>query len=198
MVQLAALIAAPGLAGFRVLAGSALDIGLTPVELKEIVYQAVPYVGMAKAYDFLHASNEILTSRGVELPLPGQSTSTPDTRLDQGRAVQEQIFGAERVEAMHATAAADERHFQQYLSANCFGDHLTRTGIDLAHRELLTFAMLVCLGGADAQVKAHVTGNLNVGNDRARLLGVLTVLVPFIGYPRTLNGLAALNEITQR
>jgi len=25
---------------------------------------------------------------------------------------------------------------------------------------------------------------------------VLTVLVPFIGYPRTLNGLAALNDIT--
>ena len=28
------------------------------------------------------------------------------------------------------------------------------------------------------------------------LLSVLTVLVPFIGYPRTLNGLAALNDIT--
>ncbi|HET6208981.1 MAG TPA: carboxymuconolactone decarboxylase family protein [Jatrophihabitans sp.] len=198
MVQLAALIAAPGLAGFRVLAGAALDVGLSPVELKEIVYQAVPYVGMAKAYDFLHATNEILTGRGVELPLPGQSRTTPDTRLAQGSAVQKQIFGAERVDTMQATAAADEKHFQQYLSANCFGDHLTRTGIDLAHRELLTFAMLVGLGGADAQVKAHVTGNLNVGNDRARLLAVLTVLVPFIGYPRTLNGLAALDEITLR
>jgi hypothetical protein len=28
-------------------------------------------------------------------------------------------------------------------------------------------------------------------------LSVLTVLVPFIGYPRTLNGLAALNEVTR-
>jgi 4-carboxymuconolactone decarboxylase len=153
---------------------------------------------MAKAYDFLHATNEILTGRGVELPLPGQSRTTPDTRLAQGSAVQKQIFGAERVDTMQATAAADEKHFQQYLSANCFGDHLTRTGIDLAHRELLTFAVLVGLGGADAQVKAHVTGNLNVGNDRVRLLSVLTVLVPFIGYPRTLNGLAALDEITLR
>ena len=63
-------------------------------------------------------------------------------------------------------------------------------------RELLTFAMLVALGGADAQVRGHVNGNLRVGNTRARLLAVLTVLVPFIGYPRTLNGLAALNDIT--
>ena len=85
---------------------------------------------------------------------------------------------------------------QRYLSANCFGDHLTRTGIDLPERELLTFAMLAALGGCDAQVKGHVAGNLNVGNDRARLLSVLTVLIPFIGYLRTLNALAALDEIT--
>ena len=57
--------------------------------------------------------------------------------------------------------------------------------------------MLVALGGCDSQVRAHVTGNLNVGNNRTVLLSVLTVLVPFIGYPRTLNGLAALNEVTR-
>jgi 4-carboxymuconolactone decarboxylase len=196
MVQLAALIGSQGLTGFRVLAGAALDVGLTPVELKEIVYQAVPYVGMAKVYDFLHATNELLTNRGVTLPLPGQSTTTPDTRFEQGLVVQKQVVGDDRVAAMHADASADEKHFQHYLSANCFGDHLARTGIELAERELLTFAMLVSLGGADAQVRGHVAGNLNVGNDRARLLDVLTVLVPFIGYPRTLNGLAAVDEIT--
>jgi hypothetical protein len=58
------------------------------------------------------------------------------------------------------------------------------------------FSMLVALGGADAQVRGHVNGNLRVGNTRARLLAVLTALVRFIGYPRTLNGLAALNDIT--
>ncbi|MBJ7336121.1 MAG: hypothetical protein JHC64_00390 [Mycolicibacterium sp.] len=57
--------------------------------------------------------------------------------------------------------------------------------------------MLVALGGADAQVKGHVAGNINVGNDRAILLSVLTQLLPFIGYPRTLNGLNAVNEIVQ-
>jgi hypothetical protein len=36
-------------------AGAALTVVLTPVELKEIVYQAVPYAGMAKVFDFLHA-----------------------------------------------------------------------------------------------------------------------------------------------
>lgn len=62
-------------------------------------------------------------------------------------------------------------------------------------RELLTFAMLAALGGCDPQVRGHVAANLNVGNTRQDLLGVLTVLVPFIGYLRALNALAAVNEI---
>jgi len=196
MVQLASIIACQAVNEYRAMLGAALTIGVTPVEVKEIVYQAVPYVGLAKVFDFLHATNDVLTERGVDLPLPGQSTTTPLTRADKGMAVQKRIVGDEKVDAMHANASDDVTHLQRYLSANCFGDYLTRDGLDLSTRELLTFSMLVALGGADAQVKGHVAANLNVGNDRATLLAVLTVLVPFIGYPRTLNGLNAVNDIT--
>ena len=195
MVQLAALIGCQALNEYRVMLGAALTNGITPVEVKEIVYQAVPYAGMGKVFDFIHATNDVLTGRGVELPLDGQATTTPATRADKGRAVQEQIVGADRVQHMYASAAGDELHFQEFLSANCFGDHIARTGIDVPTRELLTFAMLVSLGGCDPQVKGHVAANLNVGNDRQLLIGVITVLLPFIGYPRTLNALAAINEV---
>ena len=196
LVQLAAVLAAGGLAEFKVLAAAGLaGAGVTPVELKELVYQAVAYVGMARTYDYLHAVNDLLTAAGVDLPLPGQATSTPENRTARGHAVQEQIVGAGRVDQMHAAASPDARHFQRYLTGNCFGDTVARGGLDLATRELLTFSILTALGGADAQVRGHVTGNLNVGNTRARLLAVLTVLVPFIGYPRTLNALTAINEI---
>ena len=77
MVQLASMIACQALGEYRVMLGAALTVGVTPVEVKEIVYQAVPYVGMAKVFDFLHVTNDVLTERGVELPLPGQSTTTP-------------------------------------------------------------------------------------------------------------------------
>jgi 4-carboxymuconolactone decarboxylase len=196
MVQLAAMIASQAVSEYRVMLGAALTVGVTPIEAKEVVYQAVPYVGMAKVFDFLHATNDVLAERGVELPLPGQSTTTPHTRAAQGLAVQKQIVGADRVDGLYADAPDDEQHIQRYLSANCFGDHLTRTGIDIPTRELLTFAMLVSLGGCESQVKGHVAANLNVGNDRARLLAVLTQLLPFIGYPRTLNGLRVLDEVT--
>jgi 4-carboxymuconolactone decarboxylase len=54
--------------------------------------------------------------------------------------------------------------------------------------------VLAALGGADPQVRGHVAANLHVGNDRSALIAVLTALLPFIGYPRTLNALAAVND----
>src|ERR1700712_5037208 len=66
LVQLAATLAAGGLAEFRVLAAAGLgNAGVSAVELKELVYHAVPYVGLARVFDYLHAANDILTAAGV-------------------------------------------------------------------------------------------------------------------------------------
>ncbi|WP_028660472.1 carboxymuconolactone decarboxylase family protein [Nocardioides insulae] len=195
MTQLAALIALGAVGEYRVLLGGALRVGATPVEVKEVVYQAVPYAGMGRVFDFLHVTNEILAEHGVELPLPGQSTTTRATRSDRGLAVQREIVGEDTVSAMYASASADTAHIQRYLSANCFGDHYTRGGIDVPTRELLTLSMLVALGGADPQVAGHVAANVRVGNDRATLIAVITQLLPYVGYPRTLNALRAVDDV---
>ncbi|WP_395538286.1 carboxymuconolactone decarboxylase family protein [Lactiplantibacillus pentosus] len=87
------------------------------------------------------------------------------------------------------------KHFATFLADNCFGDYYTRKGLDAKTRELITFAMLISLGGADPQVKGHIRNNVTVGNDKDTLLSTITVLLPFIGYPRTLTALNLLNEI---
>jgi len=193
MVQLAAVIASQAANEYRVMLGGALHVGVTPIEVKEIVYQAVPYVGMGKVFDFLLVTNEVLRSRGVELPLPGQSTTTPETRFDQGLAVQKRILG-DRIDQMYAQSPKDELHIQRLLSANCFGDFVTRKGLDLKTRELLTFSMLAAPGGCEPQLAGHVAANLAVGNDRRVLIGTLTQLLPFLGYPRTLNALRVVEQ----
>jgi 4-carboxymuconolactone decarboxylase len=195
MVQLAAIIACQAVNEYRVMLGGALNVGVTPVEVKEIVYQAVPYVGMARVFDFLHATNDVLQSRGIELPLAGQSTTTPKTRSEQGLAVQKDIFG-DKIDQLYAQSPKDQIHIQRHLSANCFGDFYTRTGLDLKTRELLTFSMLASLGGCEPQLAGHVAANLSVGNDRKVLISTITQLLPFIGYPRTLNALRVVTEGT--
>lgn len=195
MCILASNVASQGRAAFRATLDAALGAGVTPVEVKEVLYQAVPYVGMAKVADFIGAANDVLEARGVGLPLEGQSTTTPADRFEKGLAVQRSIFGAGHIDAMREAAPENQKHIQQYLSDNCFGDFLTRGGLDVKTRELVTFSRLVSLGGCEPQVKGHIAGNVNLGNDKAVLLAVVTQLLPYIGYPRTLNAIGCLNEV---
>jgi 4-carboxymuconolactone decarboxylase len=193
MVILASLIAQQTLSEYKVMLGGALNIGVTPIEAKEIVYQSVPYVGIAKAFDFIHATNDILESRGVRLPLEGQSTTTAETRFQKGLALSKSVFG-NMIDNLYEQSPENQIHIQDYLSANCFGDYYTRTGLDIKMRELLTFSMLLSLGGCEPQLKGHITGNLNVGNDKELLLSTVTQLLPYVGYPRALNAIRCIDE----
>ena len=95
--------------------------------------------GITKSFDFIHTTNEILTNRGIELPLEGQSTTNPDTRMEKGLKIQKEIVGAEAIDKMYENSPESQIHIQKYLSANCFGDYYTRNGLDIKTRELLTF-----------------------------------------------------------
>src|ERR1039458_7888596 len=105
MVQLASIIASQAVQEYRAMLRAGLTVGVTPIEAKEILYQAVPYVEIAKVFDFIHVTNEVLTERGVELPLPSQSTTTAQNRMEKGLAIQKQIIGSDAVEKLDAARA---------------------------------------------------------------------------------------------
>ena len=194
MVTFASNIASQAQSEYRITLESALNEGIAPIEIKEILYQSVAYAGMAKVRDSIGITNDILLARGVRLPLKAQSVVSFETRFNKGLELQKSIFG-ERIEQMHKNAPDNQKHIQRYLSANCFGDYQTRSGLNVKTRELITFSILVSLGGCESQVKSHIQGNANVGNNKDTLLAVVTQLLPFIGYPRTLNAIACLNEV---
>lgn len=173
---------------------AALQSGVTPNEVKEAVYHCAPYIGLAKAEAAVEAVNEVLTAQGIQLPLVSGQTVTEESRLVDGIAAQKSIFG-DSIDAMRAAAPKNQKNIQDYLSAYCFGDFYTRKGLNIQERELLTFAILCTQGGCEPQVKAHVSGNATVGNDKEVLLAALTVCLPYIGFPRTLNALGCINEV---
>ncbi|UPL51346.1 carboxymuconolactone decarboxylase family protein [Hymenobacter sublimis] len=194
LALLAATVGGQALSQYRQLLDAALTAGVTPVEIKEVLYQVVPYVGMARVGDFLQTTNQRFIEKGIELPLESQSTTTPETRFAEGYAVQRIVVGP-KLDDLHKNAPQDLLHFQHFLSANCFGDYFTRTGLDHPTREIVILSALIALGGTEPQMKGHIQGNANVGNDRQTLINVLTQLLPYVGYPRTLNAVACLNEI---
>ena len=188
---LATLLGCQGIEEFGAVLPRALDAGVTPVMVKETVYQAVDYLGIGRVRPFLDAVNAELTARGVALPLAGQATTTMADRLEKGAQAQAAIFGPHMLEAWK------QGHINRWLAANCFGDYYTRTGLDLAQRELITFCFLAAQGGCEPQLTAHAGGNMNLGNDAAFLTRVVSQCLPYIGYPRSLNAIACIGKAAE-
>lgn len=188
---LAALMGSQGTEVYREVLPRALDEGLTPVMVKEMIYQAVDYLGIGRVMPFLEAANDILTARGVKLPLAGQTTTTAENRLEKGAEAQAEIFGAHMKEAWKAG------HINRWLAANCFGDYYTRGGLDLKQRELITFCFLAAQGGCEPQLTAHAKGNMNLGNDKDFLIRVVSQCLPYIGYPRSLNAINCVSKAAE-
>ena len=190
---LATLLGCQGLEEFQVMLPAALNQGVTPVEAKEVVYQAVAYLGMGRVYPFLKAVNEILKEHGVQLPLEGQAHTTMADRVEKGNQAQVDIFG-EGMRDFQNSGPEESRHINRWLAGNCFGDYYTRGGLDYRQREMITFCFLAAQGGCEPQLTSHAAGNLKVGNDKAFLIKVLSQCLPYIGYPRSLNALRCVNE----
>lgn len=191
MAILATLLGCQGTDAFRLELPRALDAGVTPVMAKEIVYQAVDYLGIGRVLPILNIANEELTARGVSLPLEGQATTTMENRLEKGAQAQADIFGPQMLEAWKAG------HVNRWLAANCFGDYYTRTGLTLAQREMITFCFLAAQGGCEPQLTSHARGNMNLGNDKEFLIRVVSQCLPYIGYPRSLNAISCVNKAAE-
>ena len=196
MAILATLLGCQGAEEFRGVLPAALDFGLTPVEVKEVVYQAVAYLGMGRVRPFFDVTNQILREQGVSLPLPAGATTTAETRLAAGNQAQVDIFG-EGMRGFQDSGPEESRHINRWLAANCFGDYYTRRGLDNRQRELITFCFLAAQGGCEPQLVSHAGANLKIGNDKAFLIQIISQCLPYIGYPRSLNALRCVNEAAQ-
>ena len=191
MSILSALLGCQGVDEFKSVLNVALDDGLSPVESKEIIYQATAYLGIGRTKPFLIASNEIMKAKKINLPLESQSTTNLDNRRELGTAKQVELFG----DNMQNFWKQSDINYM--LAANCFGDYYTRNGLSNKDRELITFCFIAAQGGCEAQLAAHTAANFSQGNDAKFLSNVITEIQPYIGYPRSLNALAVVKKISE-
>ena len=195
LVTLSCLIACQSPKAFKKILTSALDMDITPEEVKELLYQSVPYVGFGRAHNFFGVVIKVFEKKGIKMPLKNRSNTNPENRHEKGREIQERYFGFENIEMMRNSTPEGQKHFNTFLEGFCFGDFYTRDGLNDQQRELITFTFIATLGGCENQMRGHTQGNMTVGNDKEKLISAITVIMPYIGFPRTLNALAIVNEI---
>ena len=197
LVTLASLMACQSPKAFKKILLSAINKYIAPEEVKELLYQSVPYIGFGRAHNFFGVVIKVFDKKGIDLPLENRSNTTSENRRQKGREIQDRYFGAEMIQAMNDNAPEGQKHFNTFLEGYCFGDFYTREGLNDQQRELITFTFIATLGGCENQLRGHTQGNLAVRNTKEKLVSAVTIMLPYIGFPRSLNALAIINEICE-
>jgi 4-carboxymuconolactone decarboxylase len=104
LVTLASLIACQSPKAFKKILLSAINKYITPEEVKELLYQSVPYVGFGRAHNFFGVVIKVFDKKGIGLPLKNRSNTTSENRRQKGREIQDRYFGVEMIQAMNDNA----------------------------------------------------------------------------------------------
>ena len=173
--------------------GAALNVGVTPIEVRELIYMCAPFIGFPKTLNALSVANEVLAERGIALPLEAQGTVTEENRAERGAEIQQPLYGDAIRSALNGLPDGLGDEVARYLTEYCFGDIYTRGGFDLQTRELLLYALLTTIE-ADSQLRSHTVSNIKLGNDKATLAAVVIQTLPYIGFPPAMKALRIIAD----
>src|SRR5688500_15925899 len=120
---------------------------------------------------------------------PGEPNSDLSERQAHAEATYERLFGP-----LDSSAPENDPELMEILRRFIFGDVFDTGVLDDRTRELITVTVLACLQ-ALPQLRSHTAAALNVGVQPLEIREALYQLAPFIGFPRTLNAVATVNEV---
>lgn len=173
---------------------AALNIGVKPLTIREVIYQLAPFIGYPRVLNAMDTINAVFISREIKLPLANQGTVEENQRFIKGSQIQLPLYGDGMKQNMRDMPGEFAEIIPRLLTESCFGDFYTRAGLDIKTRELVIFCALASLGGTDRQMGSHAVGNMKVGNDKETLVSAMVHLYPYIGFPRIANAIYAIKE----
>lgn len=174
-------------------AGAALNVGVTPEELREVMYLTAPFIGFPKMLNAVGVVNEVFQERGISLPLKKQGAVTESNRHETGKKIQDKLYPGGIASAMEGLPGDMGKDVEQFLTDYFFGEIYSRGALDLQTRELLGYCVLATLE-ADSQLHSHYHGNINVGNTPEMLTAAIIQCLPYIGFPAAIKALGIIRK----
>lgn len=166
---------------------AALNIDVSPVTIREAIYQTAPFIGYSKTLNAIATMNKVFDDHEIALPLPPSATTTEENRYEKGKELQESLYGTEIKDAYASLPEPYNKEIPYHLSATGFGDFETRKDLSVAQRELLILVILTSHGDVANQLAPHFRGAVKAGNSPEKILGALLQTYPYVGFPRFIN-----------
>lgn len=174
-------------------AEAALNVGVTPEELREVMYLTAPFIGFPKMLNAVGTVNEVFKEHGISLPIEKQGTVTENNRHETGKTIQNRLYPGGIASVMEGLPADMGKHVERFLTDYFFGEIYSRGALDLQTRELLGYCVLTTLE-AESQLHSHYHGNINVGNTPETLTAAVIQCLPYIGFPAAIKALRIIKQ----
>ena len=178
-------------------AGAALNVGVTPLELREAMYLTAPFIGFPKMLNAVSTVNEVFKERGISLPLENQTTVTEDNRHEQGAAIQDKLYHGGISGVLSGIPGNLDEDVSRFLTDYFFGEIYTRGTLDIPTKELLGYCILTTLE-AESQLQSHFHGNIKAGNSPQTVASAVIQTLPYIGFPAAIKALRIIKQEMER
>lgn len=161
---------------------NALNVGVTPEEIIEVLMIVAFYGGIPASYNALAIAKEIFEERGIEAVAEEcfDTSMDAETLYDRGVAKHRELIPD--VFGYHTAEPRPEEHdldvlMQEYL----WGAIWTRPGLDMKSRIICALATLVVSGSYDVSTRRMIEGALRYGLTKSEILEMAMHLAFYVG-----------------
>ncbi|HCO61214.1 MAG TPA: hypothetical protein DIT58_13625 [Porticoccaceae bacterium] len=177
----------------------AINHGLTPTEIREIITHLCGYAGFPKAIEAMTVANSVFADMGVA---PENETLEPARKIDADERRRLGAEGLSRVSGGAFPVDPDSAlsvltdqlgdvgaHALEFL----FAEVWSREELSRRDRSLVVVTALTTLGRTD-ELDIHIPGAINHGVTREELEELMLMVSAYAGFPFAVEGMRVLRE----
>ncbi len=184
LVTVAAIVATGKTAQIKGHVGRALDNGVTPGEIGELITQMAFYSGWPNAISAVAEAKKIFEDRKIG----------PVTESDAARVALDAAAEAARAETIASVVTPTAPALAELTNRVLFGDLWRRPDLSPRDRSLVTVAALIALGQPE-QLPFHVHRAMDNGLTQTEAAGILAHLGFYAGWPRAMSAVPVLQRV---
>lgn len=192
-VTLAVLCAMQNAGQLRLHVGAALDLGIAPRAVVEILIQTGIYRGFAASETAIEVALEVFAGRGIALDVDPPRDDPPETLAERGRELQAALHGERRNDGHAAPGNPVTGTVYPLVVQYAYGEIWDRPGLDRRLRALCAVACFAALNH-DILLRKFALSALNVGATREEVIEAVVQSGPYGGFAFMLKGLAIVGE----
>ena len=175
--------------------GNALNVGLTPEQLVELIIHDTWYGGAPAGIQALTICKEVFDERGIDFT-PARvhdNSEEPESLFQRGEEFRRSYMdNSPRTRTTAHTEA--ETELNRITGEYYWGATWTRPGLDLTSRCICTMACLAALG-REGPLRSHINGALNIGLTRDQIIEVFGHMTLYAGIPFARGAMDIANDI---